>query len=617
MKYSQPVLRCVREGADTVSRRPWHLWDVRDDDVRDLCRGLDVDPLLARILLIRGLDGSKSFFQPSLRDDMPDPDTLADMTKAAQRIAAAVRGRQTIAVFGDYDVDGMASSALFQRYMQSLGRDDLCVTIADRMTDGYGATPSFMRDCAKQKVDLVITLDCGVSDHEALEEARKLSLDVIVVDHHMLAGEPPPALAIIDPKRLDDDSGLDGLCAGGLTFMLVVAVNRVLRQSGYFQKKNEPREEPGNEPRERTREEPDLIALLDLAALATICDLAPLTGFNRVLVTRGLQVMNRQAHRGIRALTAVAKLTPPFRATDAGFGIGPRLNACGRIGNARQGFELLATDDADQAFFLAERLDGLNRQRQKMERLAVDSASAEVGDDNPIVVASPHWHPGVIGLIAARLVERFSRSAFVFSLMREGMAIGSARATMGENVGTMIKAAKDGGWIERGGGHAAAGGMTLAASGVDDLRRFLREIRPQHFQEKEENKAIAIDAMISSGQSGDLITQVLNPLEPFGMGNPAPRILLSGAVLENVRVFADYHMGARLRDTRTGGVNLVAFRSVGSPLGDRLRGLSGTAVDAVGWLRPARRGGSELHLQDIAPADVDVVKRKGENSSDE
>ncbi len=590
--------RLFRRGEDTVSGRAWHLRDVDEDRVPDIARKWGVDSFLARLSLIRGIKDMASFMRPSMRDETPDPYVLVDMKNACERAVKAIENGEKIAILGDYDVDGMASVALLQRYLNGIGIGDVETVIPDRLSQGYGPNTPIMQELARKGVSLVVTIDCGIGAKVALEKAQSAAMDVIIVDHHAVPDILPSVFAVVDPKRQDDTSGLDDLCAGGLALMFVIGINRCLRGKGYF----------------KQREEPNLMRFLDLAAMATICDMVPLVGFNRVIVARGLKVIDNLSNPGIRALADTARVQAPFTAADIAFSLGPRLNACGRIGHPLQGVELLSRDDGARVSFLANRFDNLNRERQKMERVAMDKAERENMDKAMIFVSSDEWHPGIIGLVAGRLCERFRRPACVFSLT-DDVAIGSARSGAGINIGALIHDAKKEGLIDKGGGHAQAGGMTLSRSRLVDLRHFFdtRLGREDMTERMKKNNArpIVLDARIPNAESSHSISRVLQSMEPFGMGNPAPRIVLTGAILNNVRIFAHHHIGARLRSGQKGNMDMLAFRSVGTPLGQKIMAFTGTAVDVVGFLRLSRRGYGELHVHDIAVAkakDPDITE---------
>src|SRR5262245_14065870 len=380
-----------------------------------------IPELLARVLAGRNVEAGdvEAYLDPSIRRLMPDPYTLADMAAAAARIADAVGRRETIAIFGDYDVDGATSSAMLGRFLRYAGIEPL-VHIPDRLFEGYGPNVEAVRALAARGATLLVTVDCGTTSIEALEEARRLGLDTIVIDHHQADERLPPALAVVNPNRLDDLSGLGQLAAVGLVFVVAVAVNRELRRRGFWTAE---------------RQEPDLLGLLDLVALGTVADVAPLTGLNRAFVAKGLIAMRRREGIGMTALMDVARLSGPPEPWHLGFLLGPRINAGGRIGRAELGAQLLLDDDPARAGAIAAELDRLNNERRAIEQAAFVEADAEAtaalgSEDNVavIVTASDNWHPGVVGLVAARLKERFGRPAFAIAFGANGTGNGSGRS---------------------------------------------------------------------------------------------------------------------------------------------------------------------------------------------
>ncbi|HEX8374146.1 MAG TPA: single-stranded-DNA-specific exonuclease RecJ, partial [Geminicoccaceae bacterium] len=399
--------------------------------------------LLARVLAARGIrpGEAEAYLKPRLRDLMPDPACLVDMEVAADRLAQAVRTGESVAIFGDYDVDGAASAALLAGHLRALGVP-VRIHIPDRITEGYGPNVGAVTALAGEGATLLVTVDCGTAGHEPLAHAGALGLDVIVLDHHGAAETLPPARAVVNPNRLDDLSGLGHLCAAGVVFLTLVALNRRLRALGHS-------------------DLPDLTDGLDLVALATVADVVPLVGLNRAFVVQGLAVMRARRRRGLAALLDAASLSEPPEAWHLGYLVGPRINAGGRIGDAALGARLLCTDDAAEAAMIAAELDRLNRERQVIEAHAVAEAEAamdrELGldPDRPVLVTgSADWHPGVVGLIAARLKERFGRPAFAFALRPDGSAVGSGRSIPGADIGRAVREAVEAGRAVKGGGHA-------------------------------------------------------------------------------------------------------------------------------------------------------------------
>jgi len=404
---------------------------------------LDLPELIGRVLAGRDveLDEAAGFLEPTLRDLMPDPSVLTDMNTATQRLTTAIQSNENIAIFGDYDVDGACAAALLHRFLGANGIDAR-IYIPDRIFEGYGPNPDAIRQLKDEGASLIVTVDCGATSFEALATAKEIGVDVLVLDHHQMGTELPPCVALVNPNRQDDLSGLGHLCAAGVVFMTLVSVARVLRDKAQNNAAN-----------------PDLMSWLDLVALATVCDVVPLKGLNRAFVVRGLQIMARQGNVGLKALMSISRLDGPPKPYHLGFVLGPRINAGGRIGDAALGARLLTTEDDYLAEETAGQLDMLNSERQKAEAQmleeAIAEADAEFSQGTPpavVITANDGWHPGVVGLLASRLKERFRRPAFAIAFDRSGKGSGSGRSVTGINIGTVVRAAVDEGLLEKGGG---------------------------------------------------------------------------------------------------------------------------------------------------------------------
>jgi single-stranded-DNA-specific exonuclease len=452
--------------ASSLTERSW-LWRESDDRAGlAIAERLGVPEIVGRVLAARdvGVDEAADFLAPTLRALLPDPNSLADMAQAAGRLADAVRRQEVVAVFGDYDVDGACSAALLTLFLRGLG----CAVmpyVPDRLAEGYGPNPAALIRLVEGGATLVVCVDCGTSAHEALAVLHGRA-DCVVLDHHTAEGPPPPVLATVNPNRLDDRSGLKNLCAAGVAFMVAIAVLRALRRDGFF----------------AARAEPDLLALLDLVALATVCDVMPLTGLNRALVAQGLKVMGRRARPGLAALMDVAKTRDAPTAMTCGYGIGPRINAGGRISEADLGLRLLLCEDKLDAAALAERLDAVNRQRQTVEAgmLAAAEEAAQAQADagfGVLLVTGPKFHPGVVGIVAGRLKEKFFRPACVGGAA-EGLIKGSGRSVPGLDLGAAVIAARQSGLLATGGGHAMAAGFSMLPEKAEAFHAFLCDRLP-------------------------------------------------------------------------------------------------------------------------------------------
>jgi len=548
-----------------------------------LSQRLGVPEIVGRVMAARGIgiDEAEAFLDPTLRDALPDPAVLEDMTRAAERLAAAIRDGESIAVFGDYDVDGATSSALLARFLSALGVPAR-IYIPDRIAEGYGPTSPAMLRLNAEGANLVITVDCGTTAFLPLEAAADAGLDVIVVDHHVAEPALPRAIAVVNPNRLDDRSGQGTLAAVGVTFLLTVATNRTLRDSGWFESSG--------------RKEPDLLGLLDLVALGTVCDVVPLTGLNRAFVSQGLKIMGKRRNPGLVALSDVARVDSKLTEYHVGFLLGPRVNAGGRVGEAGLGARLLMTKDSGEALELAQRLDGWNAERREIEAHVLDEAIAQVeGADLSaamIVAAGEGWHPGVIGIVAGRLKERFNRPAFVIGFEgSEGK--GSGRSLEGVDLGSAVIAARQAGLLINGGGHKMAAGLTVARDKLGALRDFLEKRVAAEVARNAVIPTLRLDGeMALSGVHLDFVA-ALERLAPFGSGNSEPRFALTNVRVAKADVVGDGHLRCFLADNAGGRLKAIAFRAVGEPLGDALLDKSGLGLCLAGKLRPDNWQGRE------------------------
>lgn len=552
-----------------------------------------ISDIVARILAGRGveLDAAEVYLEPTIRNLMPDPSTLTQMDDLANRLAQAIADNESIALFGDYDVDGASSCALMVRYLAHFGLVPQ-VHIPDRIFEGYGPNIAAMDKLIDAGATLIITLDCGTTSDGPIAHARNRGVDVLVIDHHLSDHDLPPATALVNPNRPDDISGLGYLCAAGVTFMVLVAVNRVLRQRG----------DTGL---------PDLLRLLDIVALGTVCDVVPLVGLNRAFVIRGLEVARRGDNRGMSALALASRVSGPLNPYHLGFLIGPRINAGGRIGNAALGTQLLSLDDEHQALVIAAKLDELNTERQRIEVEAVEEATAvaaaEIGSgEGPpvLVLASANWHPGVVGLIAARLKERFERPAFAIALHADGTGTGSGRSMPGVDLGSAVIAAVEAGLIPKGGGHAMAAGVTLRPGDLGPFRSFIADQLSQSVATARAASALKIDAALTArGATTDLLHKI-EKAGPFGSGNPNPVFAFPAHRARFPQIVGKGgHVSFTLTSEDGARLKAIAFRAANTPLGDVLMRDSEQPLHFAGMLNIDHYQGREqpqFRLIDIA-----------------
>ncbi|MCD6034415.1 MAG: recJ [Rickettsiales bacterium] len=580
-------------------------WRLRNSDERlvlALSQRLDIPEIVAKVLAGRQvpLETAADFLEPTLKKLLPDPFHLLDMDKAAVRIVEAIQKREHIAVFGDYDVDGATSSALLKRFFQMIGHN-ITIYIPDRIKEGYGPNIPALLSLRKEGVSLVITVDCGTVSFEPLKAAKDAGLDVIVIDHHLGAPELPEAVAVVNPNRLDETSPHRHMAAVGVSFLLAVAVNARLREAGLTTAAN-------------------LLSLLDLVALGTVCDVMPLTGINRAFVTQGLKILSARQNLGLRALCDIAKLDSAPTAYHLGFVLGPRINAGGRVGKSDLGAILLSTADSDVAFTIAPELDRLNLERKVLEEevlaQAMEQGEAQDLTGQPLIFAQGKgWHPGVIGIIASRLKERFHKPAIVIAIDEKGIGKASARSVAGVDFGATVGQAKLEGLLLEGGGHAMAAGFSVEASRIPALVNFFATHFAKGVAAYQETRGLECDAILTTHGITPELAALIERAGPFGVGNPTPRFILAGCYLAGAEIVGKDHIrcflgseqrtGNKIASEKTGSLKAMAFRAVGTPLGDFLLGTKGTSCHVVGQLRLNHwqgRTSAEFTVEDIAPA---------------
>lgn len=556
-----------------------------------------VPELLSRVLAGRGvdLDEVPSFLDPSIRNLLPDPNTLTGMEAAVERLAAAAQSGEQVAVFGDYDVDGATATALLVSMLRAAGLDPL-FHIPDRIFEGYGPNIGAIEQLAARGITLLVTVDCGTTSIETLAAAKTLGLDVIVLDHHQAGETLPEAVAVVNPNREDDLSELGHLCAAGVVFVTLVGLVRRLRELGHWT---------------ADRGAPDLLQSLDLVALGTVADVVPLKGLNRAFVAKGLIALRRRQRLGLTALMDVARLDGPPRPWHLGFLLGPRINAGGRIGDAALGARLMLTEDPVEAKRIAAELDRLNAERQEVERVILAAAEGEalasVGLEDTgatVVVSGEGWHPGVVGLVASRLKERFSRPALAIAFNGE-TGTGSGRSIPGVDLGKAVRAAVEKGLLVKGGGHAMAAGLTVERRRLGDLRAYLEETLAASVEKARADRTLAIDGALTAGGATPALVEQVAKAGPFGAGNPEPVFAFPNHRISYVESFGAGHVRARLASNDGAALKAAAFRCAEEPLGKALLGARGRLVHVAGTLELDHWQGEtsvSLRVKDVAEA---------------
>ncbi|KMW58006.1 Single-stranded-DNA-specific exonuclease RecJ [Candidatus Rhodobacter oscarellae] len=569
----------------SLTGRRWVGPSIDEERAREaMVQATGLPTAVAAVLARRGVapEEAPGFLAPALRDLLPDPLTLRDMAAAAERFIAAVERRERIAVFADYDVDGGASAALLITWLQGMGHD-ATLYVPDRIDEGYGPNAPAMAALSREH-DLIICVDCGTLSHEALEAA---TVDVVVLDHHLGGETLPRAVAVVNPNRQDESGDLGHLCAAGVVFLVLVEVNRRLRGKA---------------------QTPDLMAMLDLVALATVADVAPLVGVNRALVRQGLKVMAARQRPGLVALADVARLDAAPSSYTLGFVFGPRVNAGGRVGKADLGARLLASRDPHEASALAERLDMLNKERREIENQVREAAldqAAERGLDGPLVwAAGEGWHPGVVGIVASRLKEATNRPAVVIGL-DGGEGKGSGRSVSGIDLGASIQRLAAEGLLVKGGGHKMAAGLTVARDQLDAAMARLGDLLARQGADALGPKDLALDGVLMPGAANVELIEAIDQAGPFGAAAPAPRFAFPEVKIAFARRVGESHLKVSFTDGLGAKRDAICFGAYDGPLGPALEAHGGAPFHLAGRLELNRwqgRSSAQLRLEDAARA---------------
>ncbi len=574
-------------------------WKARLEDPRvaeAISQRHELPEIVGRVLAARGvgLEEAEAFLNPTIRTLMPQPSALQDMEKGAQRLAEAIMHGERIGVIADYDVDGVSSAAMLTLFLKAVG-SSCDVHIPDRLTEGYGPSERAVEQLKANGAQILVTLDCGVMAHDPLARAAELGLTTLIVDHHQAGELLPEAHAVINPNRQDDVSGLGYLCAAGVTMIFIAAVNKMLRQRGWYGE---------------TRPEPNMLQWLELVSLATVCDVVPLKGLNRAYVTQGLKIMARRENLGLACLADVARLKRKPDTHALGYLLGPRINAAGRIGNAAMALALLTTSDKGEASQIAQELERLNRERQEIEIAVVDQAMVQADNmlgqerrPTVLLVSGRGWHPGVVGLAAARLKERFNLPSFVLAEDKAGQfASGSGRSITGVDLGGAVREAFESGLIVKGGGHAMAAGLTVLKERLGDLRAFFdARLSPQ--VAAAQDRALPIDAALTAGAATLELIELLEQAGPYGTAHPSPVFAFPAHRVLYAAAAGSDHIRCTLASSDGKKLKAVAFRAMGSEMGELLLSEKQLPLHVAGRLTIDDWSGARvpcLHIEDAA-----------------
>ena len=576
----------------SLTNKRWKLKNFDERETENISQNFGFSYLLAKLFNIRKINISDidQYINPSLKDHMPDPYNLVDMEKACSRIYDSISNDEKIAIFGDYDVDGSTSTSIIINYFRSLGIE-VEYHIPNRFTEGYGPNKDIFSKFKKNRVKVIITVDCGTMSYDEMEFAKNEGLDVIVLDHHQPEITLPEAYAIVNPNRLDDNSNLNYLAAVGVTYFFLIAVNRKLRSMKWFENNN--------------LTEPNLISFLDIIALGTICDAVPLKGINRLLVIKGIEVMTKQLNVGLKSLIDKSAIKGRISTYDLGFKLGPRINAAGRLGHSSFGTELLTATDSINADRIANELDKFNQERRTIESYVLDSAEKQVTEEKLnkklLIVSGENWHEGVIGIIASRLKDKYHKPCVVITFSK-GKAKGSGRSIKGIDLGNLVIAAKQAGIIDSGGGHSMAAGLSLNENQIENLSNFFESQLSNHLFEVMDEKMIYVDSLISSSGINLEVYDEIEKLGPFGSDNVEPNFVVKNSILASVNQIGENHLKCLIKTPEGDFIEAMAFRSLSTSLGDQIQKNKGNSVSLLGKIKINEWGGRrtpQLHIEDI------------------
>ncbi|NNC37623.1 MAG: single-stranded-DNA-specific exonuclease RecJ [Acidimicrobiales bacterium] len=575
------------DGQSSVRGKKWTFRANDESKIEDLVRA-GYTQTVSRLLSGRDVmpEDSEHFLNPTLRDYLPDPSSLVDMDKAAKRIVDAIENSESVTVFADYDVDGGTSAAQLVRWGRALGAE-FSIYVPDRIKEGYGPSVDAFHLIKQRGADLVITVDCGAAAHDALFAAAEIDLPIIVIDHHLMVGDIPPAHALVNPNRPDDESGLGHLAAAGVTFVALVALNREARKRGI-------------------ENLPDLKRFLDLTALGTICDVVPLKGLNRAFVTQGLKVLDSYPNPGLEMLGRVAKSSGKASTYHGGFILGPRINAGGRIGQADMGAQLLASDDMQKIEEYAFELDRINTQRKALqERVlveAIEKAERLPADHSVTIVAMDGWHAGIIGIVAGRLKDRFDRPAIVIGINEDGVGKGSGRSISGVNLGEAIQKAKESGILEAGGGHEMAAGLTINPEKLEEFQSFIEEMLAQDVEEARKKQSYKVDALLTPAAATPELIEQIEHVGPYGSNNPEPVFVFPDMRVSYAQRLNGGHVRCAFEDHAGIRVSGIAFRADENGIADVLLSPNPPIMNIAGRLKQDTWNGRtkiDLQIADI------------------
>ena len=557
----------------SISGKKWTYKKFNTDYVNFLKENYFLDEITAKLLSIRNIDKKyiKSFLEPSIKNLIPNPNTLKDMEKTTIRISKAIKEKENIGIFGDYDVDGASSTALLGKFFKLINQN-FEIYIPDRKTEGYGPTIKSFRKLLEKNVKLIITVDCGTLSYDAIEFANTKNVDVIVLDHHQSEVKLPKAYSIVNPNRIDDESNLNYLCAAGVSFMTLVSINALLRKSNWYIDNN--------------IQEPNLLNFLDLVSLGTICDVVPLVGLNRAIVKQGLKIINKKKNIGLKTLIDLCKIESKASTYHLGYVIGPRINAGGRVGKCSHGANLLLNSNPRESFQLALELEKFNSERKKLEKdllnLVLNTISKNIND--PVfVLQGNNWHEGVIGIIASRIKDKFNKPTIIISL-NDKIGKASARSIPGFDIGTNILSALQNKLLLKGGGHKMAGGFSIEKDKIKAFKDFIIKRFKTKDNKNLNRNCLYLDSSISASAVNLNFYEKIEKLSPFGSGNPEPKFLIENVKVVKSLVVGEIHIKSILLTQDGSTIKTISFNSFQNDLGQFLLNNKSNTFNIVGKL---------------------------------
>ena len=557
----------------SVTEKNWIQKEFNLEDLNFFKDNFFLDEIVAKLLAIKNIkrEDAKLFLDPTIKNSLLDPYSLKDMDKAVNRTFQSISNNEKIGIFGDYDVDGATSTAVLGHYFKSLNIP-IEIYIPDRQQEGFGPNIDGFNKLIKQGCKIIFTVDCGTLSYEPIEFANKNNINVIIIDHHQSEITLPKAHSIVNPNRFDDRSELNYLCAAGVCFMFLVALNKKLRNENWFEK--------------NSTNEPNLLNYLDLVSLGTVCDVVPLVNLNRAFVNQGIKIMSQKKNIGLKTLMDLCEVPNDISPYHLGYILGPRINAGGRVGKSTHGANLLLSENSQEVYQIANDLNNYNKDRQLLEKDLLNlilNSTQNINDDPVIVLAGENWHEGVIGIIAARIKEKFNKPAFIISI-NGNIGKGSARSIYGFDIGTAVISAVQNNLLVRGGGHKMAAGFTIDINKIEEFRSFLiRKFKSINMQ-LEKKLDLYFDSTIAPSAINYEFYQKINTLSPFGSGNSEPKFVIENVKLIKSNIVGEKHIKSIFEGADGSIFKSITFNSVSNNLGAHLLAKSTKNLNILGKL---------------------------------